>query len=93
MALNEAYKIVGLDIELEVNISCECSEIIEDLNDDIIEFGCDQLCRVYKKYKDLYLIFYDYAIIGFDKMDDDPNFIEVTLEKAREIFKAQNSLI
>ena len=93
MALNEAYKLIGLNIELEGNISYECSNIIEDLNDDIIEFGRNQLCRVYKKYKDLYLVFYDYAIVGFDSLDDDPNFVETTLGKAREIFKAQNSLI
>lgn len=82
-------------------ISYDSSETINDINDDILEFGKDSLCYLIYKVQDSHIIFTSYILendedLPFDEKKDvenDEKYIKTSLQYALEVFKAQNNII
>lgn len=82
------------------NISYESSELIEELKQDILEFGEDHPCiLVYKKYKGK-KIYTNYDFIVPEKpfnpkeeLQKGEKYVKSTLKEALELFEKQNRVI
>ena len=93
MALANAYTLAKIECDdIPENFSYGDPDVLEDIEEDFQEFGYQQPVRLYRKYLNLYLVFYDYDIINVDELRDEP-YIEVPLGKARAILKEQSRLI
>ena len=83
-----------------VSVSYDSDKLIEEIENDISEFGENYSCILfYKTYND-YIIFTDYTF----NCEEDPfnpnkelhegeHYIETTLKYAHDIFKSQNKII
>lgn len=82
-------------------VSYDSSKMINDINDDILEFGKDSLCYLIYKVYDNHIIFTNYVLendeyLPFDKTKDiekDEKYIKTSLQYALEVFEAQNNII
>lgn len=84
----------------EVKLSYDCEEIIEELKEDIEEFGEDENCILIYKVEDNHIVFTNYDFITKDdplnpseELDDGENFIETNLKYALEVFENQNEIL
>ena len=81
-----------------VDMSYECSSLIDEIKEEILLYGCDYKCYLYYELRDGIVLFVDYAL---DRDLDDSNFeplseekmMESTLNQALEIFAYQNKII
>lgn len=82
----------------DVNISYDCEEIIEEIKEEIEEFGEDQVCYLYYELKGDTIVFTDYGLPEDllrkeFKLKDNEFRLEGTLKQALEIFCFQNKII
>lgn len=83
-----------------VKLSYDSSEIIEELKEDILEFGEDNPCILVYKVIDNHIFFTNYDFITekdpFDpakELEKDERYIETTFIYALEVLESQNKLI
>ena len=81
-------------------MSFDSEEIIEELEQDIEEFGEDNPCILVYKIIDEHIIFTNYDFITeenpFDpekELEDGEKFIETSFKYALEVFEAQNKIL
>lgn len=94
-------KIESVLLADEPIVSYDSDELIENLKDDIVEFGANSKCYlIFKKYRKQ-LVFTYYILknnkeMPFDKdkdIEQDENYIEINLEDALKLFETQNNII
>lgn len=81
-----------------VDMSYECSSLIDEIKEEILLYGSDYKCYLYYELCDGIVLFVDYAL---DRDLYDSNFeplpeekmMESTLKQALEIFAHQNKII
>lgn len=84
----------------EPKISYESDELIEDIKEDIKEFGEDDVCYLIYKVVDEHIIFTYYVLENDEEMPFDPKkdlekdekYMKTCLNYALEVFEAQNKL-
>lgn len=87
------------DSGLGAKISRDSEELIEELKEDIEEFGEDDTCYVFYKETDNSLIFtnYDFAEeedpIKKEELEDDEYLLKTTLGDALKLFEKQNDIL
>lgn len=84
----------------ETKISYESEELIEELQEDIEEFGENEQCILVYKIIDDHIFFTNYDFIveeePFDpkkELQDGEKYIVTTLKYALEVFESQNKII
>ena len=86
--------------ETDIKISYESEDLIEELKQDIEEFGEDHPCiLVYKVIVD-YIFFTNYDFITEEypfnpdeELEKDEHYLETTFKYALEVFEAQNKIL
>lgn len=86
--------------ETDIKISYESEDLIEELKQDIAEFGEDHPCiLVYKVIED-YIFFTNYDFITEEdpfnpdeELKKDDHYLETTFKYALEVFEAQNKIL
>ena len=86
--------------ETDIKISYESEDLIEELKQDIAEFGEDHPCiLVYKVIED-YIFFTNYDFITEEdsfnpdkELEKDERYLETTFKYALEVFEAQNKIL
>ncbi len=86
--------------ETDIKISYESEDLIEELKQDIAEFGEDHPCvLVYKVIED-YIFFTNYDFITEEdsfnpdkELEKDERYLETTFKYAFEVFEAQNKIL
>lgn len=80
-----------------IQLSFDCSELIEELKEDIEEFGEDNPCILIYKIINDHVFFTNYDFICEEKpfnpkkeLEEDEHYIETTFKYALEVFEAQN---
>ena len=81
-------------------ISYESDELIEDIKEDIEEFGEDEVCYLMYKVIDNHIIFTYYVLANDEEMpfdskkdvEKDEKYMKTCLQYALEVFEAQNRL-
>lgn len=84
----------------DVLISYDDNNLIEEIKQDINEFGVDYPCiLIYTTFKQ-YIIFKDYTLISKDlpfdpstELNKNEKFLKTSLQYALEVFEAQNKLL
>ena len=83
--------------EESMQVSSESEDIIEELKQDIDEYGEDYKCAlIYKIIYNSYIVFIDYLFLPINSKKDlesDEFFIETTLKYAFEVFERQNRIL
>lgn len=81
-----------------IKLSYDCEDLIEEIKQDIEEFGEDKECILVYKVVDDYIFFTNYDFIT-EKMPFSKNelrqsekYIETTLKYALEVFESQNKI-
>lgn len=84
----------------EIMISYNSDELIDELLEDIQEFGPHHKCVLFYKEIDSHLVFtnYDFLVeeLPFDpkkELEKDEKYLETTLGYALDVFTAQNKII
>ncbi len=77
----------------DIQISYECTQIIDDINTAIAFKNEKADCYLIYKKIDGYIIFTDFELDDDFELGQDEFKIKTTLKDALEIFKAQNKLI
>ena len=106
MALKDAYKYLktlGYDFDFFTaedihNVSIESEDLIEEIQEDLIEYGRTAKVRVFIRNIQGAYCFMDYALIEHDKEcldihENEYGYVDLELEQAYELFKMQNSII
>lgn len=84
--------------EYNENISYECPELIEELKQDILEFGGDTIVKVWCKDVDGVTLYtnYDFAAeelpIQDNELDEDEYIKDITMNELLGYLEKQNSL-
>lgn len=83
-----------------INISYACDDLIEEIKDDIEEFGENHACILVYKIVDNHIFFTNYDFIVEEnpfnpkkELEEDEKFIETTLQYALEVFEMQNKIV
>lgn len=78
----------------------ESTDLINEIKEDIEEFGEDHPCVLIYKVVNNYILFTNYDFIVEEEpfnpekeLEDGENYIETSLQYALEVFEAQNKLI
>lgn len=84
----------------EIKISYENQDIINELKDDILEFGINEPCILIYKIINNNIIFTNYDFIveeipfnSKEELEKDERYIKTTLQYALEVFEEQNKII
>lgn len=81
-----------------ISISFECSDFIEELEEEISLYGPECKCHLYYKLKDGIVLFIDYALDrDLEDRDFEPlpgeTMVEGTLQQALDIFTYQSKIL